>query len=255
MVPKSVIITGASEGIGRALALSLARRGFRLGLIARRSELLERLTEVCLHEGAPHVEWGRCDVTESEALRTTLNNLDRKLDGCDVFIANAGMGGEFSIREDIGEIARKLVHLNTIATIDGIEFMKNRMIKKGAGTLAAVTSVAALRGLPSAAPLSASKAALRVYLEAIRVELKHQGVRVTEIIPGYVRTSMTANLKRPAPIIGEPDAVADVFTKAILKGRRRIIAPWQCRPIAMLLDWMPDFLYDWMAGSSAKTLT
>ena len=102
MTQNSVIITGASSGIGRGVALAFARRGYRVGLIARRTELLKGRVSFCLKRGAPQAEWLTADVLDSAVLRAALGTLDDRLGGTQIFVANAGQGGEFPTNEDLG---------------------------------------------------------------------------------------------------------------------------------------------------------
>lgn len=241
--PLNVIITGASDGIGKAMALAFAQRGAKLGLIARREELLQQVAHECRKFGSPQTEIAALDITDSKAQRETLEHLETSLGPTDYFIANAGKDTDFEIKTDNAQTVQNLFNLNVHAAIDGLEFMKVKMIYRGHGSLCAVTSVAGSRGLPTAGPYCASKAALHTYLESLRFEMEPLGIKVQEIAPGFIRTAMTNGNPFPMPLIIEPHEAADVFVRKLLKGKDWIIAPAPYYFIAWLLKTVPHPIY------------
>jgi hypothetical protein len=244
---QAAIITGASDGIGRALALELARRRIKVGLIARREEKLREVSDECRKAGAPAAELAALDVTDTAALRTALADLDRRLGGATIFVANAGIDLDAKVREDRGDAAKRIFDVNISAAVAGIEWMKARFIERGrGGRLAGIGSVAAARGLPTAGPYCASKAALHSYLEALRAEMRPHRIRVTTVAPGFIDTAMTRDNEVRMPFLMPVERAAPIFARAILAGRNKIIAPWQWIPIFWLLRAMPDFLYDFL---------
>ncbi|MEW6056798.1 MAG: SDR family NAD(P)-dependent oxidoreductase [Bdellovibrionota bacterium] len=250
----SVIITGASDGIGASLAKEFARKRYRLGLMARRSDLLKQVAEECRSLGASQVEYRSVDVTQSDAFRRMLGELDELLQGAGIFIANAGMGGDFSPLVDSGARAKKMIEVNVGAAIDGIEFMKVRMIQRRAGILAGVSSVAGARGLPFGAAYSATKAALSTYLEGLRIEMKPLGIRVVDIAPSFIDTAMTRDAPFPMPFKVEVNRAAQLFIPALLRGKGRIVEPWQYRPVYFLLKIIPSFIFDWIGAQMVRRL-
>lgn len=241
--PLKVIITGASDGIGKALALAFAQRGAKLGLIARREELLNQVAEACRKAGSPQTEIVAIDICNSVGQRTALEHLEKSLGTTDFFIANAGKDTDFKVKTDNAQAIQHLFDLNVHAAIDGIEFMKTKMIFRGHGSLCAVTSVAASRGLPLAGPYCASKAAMHTYLESLRFELEPLGIKVQEIAPGFIRTAMTSGNEFPMPMIMEAHDAGDVFVKKLLRGKDWIIAPAAYYFIAWLLKVIPHPVY------------
>jgi len=247
---EKVIITGASDGIGRYMAESFARRGFAIGLIARREELLKKLSVDLKAMGSPQVEWRCCDVTDSPRFRKSLIELDDTLGGATHFVANAGIGGTAKIKLDSFAVIQKCLLVNVMAAIEGIELMKERMFSRGRGVIVGMSSVAGTRGLPDPAGYSASKAALTTYLESLRVLLQKSGVQVITIAPGFIETSLTQRNAGKMPFIMPVERASEIFVKKIIRGQRFIVAPWQYAWAIWFLKLIPIPLYDWIIGVS-----
>lgn len=244
----SVFITGASDGIGKSLALAFARRGFKLGLLARRREKLEAVAEAAREVGAPEARIYAVDVLQSAELRQALADFDERVGGMDYFIANAGVDGNYSVRRDSYAEVSRVMGVNVLAAIDGIEWAKARMVERGRGVLVGVSSVAGARGLPTGSAYSASKAALHTYLESLRIDLKRHGVQVVEIAPGFIKSEMTRKNRFPMPFLMDVAPASEVFARGILKKKATVVAPWQFRLILPLLRKMPDWLYRWIGA-------
>jgi short-subunit dehydrogenase len=242
----SVVITGGSEGIGRAMAIEFARAGAKIGLIARRLELLEALALELRKAGAAEVRIAALDVTDSSAQRAALETFEREFGCITHFIANAGMTGRSRPERDTAGEIRRCFEVNVLAAVDGIEWVKERMVARGSGTIVGMSSVAAIRGLPDSGGYSASKAALSTYLEGLRVDLVTYGVRVVTIEPGYIATTFTKGNRGRMPFIMPVEQAASIFVRGIREGRRTVVAPWQYVWIARLLRFIPDGLYDRM---------
>lgn len=250
-----VAITGASDGIGRAMALAVARRGHSLALLARRAPLLEEAARACREAGSPRVETRVVDVADLALLRRTLVELDDGPGPVEVFVANAGVDAETSRRRDCSEEATRVIGVNVVAAIVGIEALKPRMVTRGRGTLAGVSSIAAARGLPFSGVYCASKAALATYLESLRTDLAPLGVRVCDIAPGFVDTEMTRGGGNPMPFLMKVDRAGEVFARGLLKGRARVIAPAIWRPVYWLLRCIPGFAYDPVSRLVARLMS
>jgi short-subunit dehydrogenase len=250
----SVVITGASEGIGRAMAIEFARGGAKLGLIARRRELLEVLAAELRSLGAADVRIATLDVTDSSAQRTALERFERELGGITHFIANAGVSGRSRPERDTADEIRKCFEVNVLAAVDGIEWVKERMVARGSGTIAGVSSVAAIRGLPDSGGYSSSKAALSKYLESLRVDLASYGIRVVTIAPGYIDTTFTRKNRGRMPFLMPVEEAARIFVRGVLDGRRTVVAPWQYAWIIRALRFMPDAIYDRMIRRFVKRI-
>jgi short-subunit dehydrogenase len=208
-VAKTVFITGASSGIGRALALELAGRGYDLFLTARTLDALERVrADISNAHPARQVHVRRLDVTDDADVATAIAEAAEKLGRCDIVVANAGLGSSPRVGDGGMERNRRIVETNligAIATIDAAvaEFRR----QGGAGQVVGISSVAGIRGLPGSASYSASKAGLSVYLESVRAETYREPITVTTIAPGYIDTPLNQDMKsRPFVIDVEKGA-------------------------------------------------
>jgi short-subunit dehydrogenase len=247
-VMKRVFITGASSGIGAALAFQYACQGARLGLVARRRDLLEQLVAAL-----PNPERHRVyalDVTDHAALATAAGDYLGEFGGADVVIANAGAshGTLTEFAQDLPVFERILaINVNaTVATF--MPFIAAMKQQAAAGSrdcrLVGIGSVAGIRGLPGAGAYSASKAAVHSYCESLRVELRASGIRVVTIAPGYVDTPMTQSNRYPMPFLMSAPHFAARAVRAIDAGARYRVIPWQMGLVARLLRLLPNALYD-----------
>ncbi len=216
-MPESVLITGASSGIGRALAVEFSQRGYGLGLCARRLELLVKLQDEL--SGNNSVEIAALDVGKYDDVREVLFNLAEKLGSTKIVIANAGIGERSLPGEGTFHLDRRIIEINLLgamATIDaGAEIMK----KQRGGQIVGISSVAGFRGLSNIPAYSASKSALSTYMEGIRYHLTQHNIAVTVINPGFIDTAINSNRKfRPFLISAEKSAqlMADMIEKKVL---------------------------------------
>lgn len=241
MRPSRVIITGASSGIGAALARRYAAQGALLGLIARRRPDLEQLAE----DVGARCETYPLDVRDATALAAAARDFTGK-HGCpDIVIANAGvsLGTLTDHAEDLAAF-QDVLDINVMGMVKVFQPFLAGMRERGSGTLAGIASVAGYRGLPGAAAYSASKAAAISYLESLRVELRKSGVKVVTICPGYVATPMTANNPYPMPFMMSADTAAGKIVSIIERGSSFTVIPWQMALAARALHVMPHWLYD-----------
>jgi len=237
----NVFLTGASSGIGLALAREFARRGAVLGLVARRADVLHALA----------AELGaRCrayplDVTDRNSLIAAARDFQAHCGDVDVVIAAAGIsfGVQTEHYEDLERFDRILeTNLNAVASC--FHPFIGAMRKRGRGTLVAIASVAGVRGLPGTEAYCASKAGLISYCESLRVGLHGSGVRVVTIAPGFIRTTMTVGNPYPMPFLMDVDAFARRAADAIERGRSFIVIPWQMGWVARLLRVLPNWAFD-----------
>jgi NAD(P)-dependent dehydrogenase (short-subunit alcohol dehydrogenase family) len=242
--PPRVFITGASSGIGAALAREYAARGAVLGLLARRREQLDQLIATL-----PHPERHRAyalDVTDHAALAGAAQDFIAAHAGADVVIASAGIShGTLTERPEDLPLFESVFATNVNATIATfapfIAAMKNGA---GARRLVAIGSVAGVRGMKGAGAYCASKAAVHSYCESLRLEMRPYGIRVVTIAPGYIDTPMTSNNRFPMPFLMPADRFAARAADAIAAGVSFRVIPWQMGLAARLLRVLPNFIFD-----------
>jgi short-subunit dehydrogenase len=225
-VAKNVFITGASSGIGHALAVELAERGNDLFLTARRLDALEALRdEIVAAHPERTVEVRQLDVTDDADVARALEEAGERLGRVDVVIANAGVGNSGRVGSGNVARARRIIETNligAIATIDAAVVLFRG--QGGAGQIVGITSVAGARGLPGSSSYSASKAGLAVYLDAVRAETHGEPITVTTIAPGYIDTPINRDVKS-RPFLIDADQGARTMTDLIERGVRYATVP------------------------------
>ena len=276
---KVVLITGASSGIGRGLAVELACRGAKLGLMARGAAAQKAIGAAvggrrstdppvsivpspALLEVAQEIEEKTssqrgtaaqrtlllpADVRDAKALRAAADRLREEFGKIDILIANAGMAATTEATElDPEEVAR-LIGVNVIGAVNSVAAVLPEMAKRGSGQLVAVSSLSAYRGLRKSAAYCASKASLSSFFESLRIDLIGSGVDVTIIHPGFIKTRLTAGRKADMPFLMELDYAVNKIIGAIEKKRKSYAFPWQLATIVRAGMIMPNFMYDWIA--------
>ncbi len=240
-----VLITGASSGIGRALAVALGRRGATVGLLARRAETLQEIgREVEAADG--HAYALPADVQDAVAVRAAADELRARCGRIDVLVANAGVAGEISERFDAENIA-SVLGINVVGAAHSVAAVLPEMKARGRGQLVAISSLAGYRGLPKSAAYCASKAALTAMFESLRLDLHGTGVDVTIIRPGFIKTPLTADWHARMPYLMELDDATNKIVRAIEQRRKLYSFPWQLAGIVRLARLMPVWLYDRIA--------
>ncbi len=239
-----VFLTGASSGLGAALARRYAAEGgdVVLGLYSRRVHLLRQLAAT-LAPATCAVYVG--DVRDAASLRAAANDFLVRHGAPDVVVANAGVSiGTLTTHEDDNESFRIVLDTNVLGMVHTFQPFLAAMVAAKRGRLVGVASVAGFRGLPGSGAYSASKAAAISYLESLRVELAGSGVEVVTLCPGYIATPMTEKNPYPMPFLLAPDAAARLVVRAIGRGRRFYVFPWQMAWVGRLLRVLPRSLYD-----------
>jgi short-subunit dehydrogenase len=245
---KVVFLTGASSGIGEALAIAIAGKGAILGLLARRSELLEDLAEKCEAAGGT-ARIFVCDVVDAPAVQKSADALREEFGRIDILIANAGIGGNNKeTRELQPEFVKKVIDINVMGAVNSVYAVLPQMLERGSGQLVAISSLAGFRGLPKSAAYSASKGALTNLFESIRLDVQHKGVAVTIIQPGFIRTPLTSGRKNKLPFLMELADAVPLFLKAIEKQKKFAAFPWQLASFLRLGRIFPAWLYDRIAS-------
>ena len=243
-----VFLTGASSGIGMALARAYAQQGAVLGLVARRAPELEAL-RASLPDAHMHRIYA-LDVTDHAALQAAAEAFQDELDGADVVIANAGIsqGTLTEYQEDLAAFER-IMAVNVVAAFATFTPFVARMKAlpepmRRRCRLVGIASVAGIRGLPGAEAYSASKAAVISYCESLRVELRSTGVKVVTIAPGYIDTPMTRVNQYRMPFLMPVQRFAEQALQTIAAGASYRVIPWQMGIVARLLGIAPNWLYD-----------
>jgi len=245
-----VFLTGASSGIGEALARHYSGRGATLGLLARRGELLRELKSSL---PAP-AETYACDISELREVKSAAADFIARHGVPDIVIGNAGVsfGTLTEYEEDVAAF-REILEVNVMGLVNAFHPFVVPMRERGAGTLAGIASVAGLRGLPGGAGYSASKAAAIAYLEALRVEMHGSGVKVCTVCPGFIRTPMTSKNPYPMPFILEVDDAARRIARVVDAGKSFAIVPWQMAIVGRILALLPNPVFDRLtAGRKRK---
>jgi len=244
-----VIITGASSGIGAALARRYAAQGAIVGLIARREAALQALA-AGLGGGC---ETYALDVRDGGRLASAAHDFVSR-HGCpDIVFANAGVsvGTLTEFTEDVSAF-QEVTDINLVGLVKTFQPFVGPMRDAGKGTLVGIASVAGYRGLPGAAAYSASKAAAISYLESLRVELRASGVKVITICPGYIETPMTERNPYPMPFLMSAEAAARKIAVIVARGRTYAVIPWQMALVARMMRVLPNWIYDRLLGSATR---
>jgi short-subunit dehydrogenase len=245
---KTVFLTGASSGIGEGLAKALAAKGAVLGLVARRADLLDELAAICEAAGGK-ARALPCDVVNAAAIQAAADGFRDEFGHIDVLIANAGIGGNDDATRNYDPAAvRKVIDVNLIGAVNAVHAVIADMLKRGSGQLVAVSSLAGFRGLPKSAAYSASKAGMTAFFESVRLDVGHQGIAVTIIQPGFIRTPLTSSRANKMPYLMELDDAIPHFINAIERKKKFAAFPWQLATIVRAGKFMPSWMYDRIAG-------
>ena len=247
---KVVMITGASSGIGKGVALEIASRGAHLGLIARREELLNELVTEIKSRNVKAIA-ATADVRDAAAVRAAADRFRKELGPIDVLIANAGIGtSQHAVQLKPDHVA-EVININVLGAVNTVAAVAPEMVERGQGRLVAISSLAAYRGLAKSAAYCASKAALSAYFESLRIDLRNTGVEVTIIHPGFIKTAITAGRESKMPYLMELDDGVKRIVSAIEKGKKIYSFPWQLATIVRAGLIMPVAMYDWIAARNS----
>ncbi len=248
---KTVFLTGASSGIGEALAVALAGKGSVLGLVARRVELLEAIKVKCEEVGGTARVFA-VDVTDADALAEAARAFRAEFSHIDVMIANAGIGGNNKATRDLEPAAVKaVIDINLLGSVNAIHAVLPDMLKRRGGHIVGISSLAGFRGLPKSAAYSASKAGMTALFESVRLDVAASGIAVTIIQPGFIKTPLTSGREATMPFLMELDDAIPHFIRAIERKKKFAAFPWQLATIVRAAKFMPAWLYDRIAGRAS----
>ena len=242
---KHILITGASSGIGAALAKHYAADGVRLSLTARNKSRLDEIADACKAKGA-EVSTTLTDVTDQEGMRRWIVTQDER-QPLTLVIANAGVG---DVALEGLTPSRATFDINIMGVLNTLDPIIPLMAQRGEGQIALMASLAGYRGLPTCPAYSASKGFSKLYGEGLRGSLKHHGVKVSVICPGFVRSRITDKNTCPMPFFMEADRAANIIAKGLQRNKGRIAFPW---PMALMV-WFMSCLPDCLAGYLTRSL-
>ena len=237
-----ILITGASSGIGEALARLYAAPGILLVLTGRDAARLDMVANACRASGAT-VDARVVPVTDAIAMKALVEEAAARC-RLDLVIANAGISGGFRHWAEFDSYIRSIIDVNVGGVLNTVNPAVPVMVKQGGGQIAIVASIAGLIAAPGAAPYSATKHFARVYAEELRGRLAPEGICVSAICPGFVVSRMTARNKFPMPFLMDADRAARIIRAGLQRNRGRIAFPWQMVLLVRLLNLLPYALLD-----------
>jgi len=236
------IITGASSGIGEAMAREFSRRGYALALLARRADLLDKPASEL-----PNAIPIPCDVTDAAAVRDAVMRAGE----IGVAVANAGVGTTGWAAKSVSE-AERMMRVNYFGMLYLFDAVIPQMMERRSGHFAGIASIAGLRGFPTASGYSASKAAMQAFLESARVELAPFGIRVTTVNPGFIATAMTEKNTFKMPFLMTTESAAKIIVDGIERGARIVEFPWQMSALTRFSRALPAWITDRMMGGYSR---
>jgi short-subunit dehydrogenase len=240
---KNAVIFGASQGIGKALAIEYAKHGCNLVLLSRNTEALKEISET-INSSEGKCFYKKCDVTIKNDVKVGIEIAVNSLGNIDLVIVNSGLGGpnwmdEFSIDEFI-----KSFDVNTFGIARILEIVIPIMKNQGYGTIAGVTTLGDVRGYGGSSSYSSSKAAASILLESARVELKKENIKVITVRPGFVKTAMTDKNEFKMPFLMRTDKAAKKIYRGIEKGKSVVQFPWPIVLATRIVKIIPNWIYD-----------
>lgn len=240
----SILITGASSGIGRALALCYAKPGMTLFLSGRNHERLQQVSMQCQQAGA--VVFAACvDVTDASAMQTWLLACDDQ-QPIDLLIANAGQSN-YDAKFDVS-IAQQIFDVNLQGVLNTVHPIIARMRQRKCGHIAMMSSLAGFQGMPHNPSYSAAKAAVRIYAEGLSGALQVDNICVSAICPGFIKTPMTDNSPYPTPFLLNVDKAADIIVQQLAQRKILVVFPWRFYALVYLGRLLPRALMRWFVS-------
>jgi short-subunit dehydrogenase len=239
---QAAVITGASSGIGWALARALAAEKCRVGLVARRRDKLDELAGVIRGEGGVAAV-AAADVGDREQVLAAVRSLADQLGPVDLLVANAGVGFTTYLNPVNLDDVETTLRVNLMGVVYAISAVLPDMLHRGRGHVAAISSLAAYKGLPGESAYCASKAAVNAYLEGLRIQLRKRGIAVTTVCPGFVHTPMTARDDfKHMPFVMSADEAARRIVRALGRRAKVFNFPWRMTFLVKASRWIPDWV-------------
>jgi short-subunit dehydrogenase len=248
---QTVIITGASSGLGAGLAEELATRGYAVGILARREPELQSVVQRIAQAGGI-AAYRVADVTDKDGLASAITSLESELGPCDLLVANAGGGHPMPASAFNADIISKMMRVNFDGTVNAIAAVLPAMLERGSGHIAATSSLASYRGLAPGGPYSAAKAAVSTLMESLSVELRPKGIAVTTIHPGFVRTPLTDVNEHPMPFLMDLDDACQTMADGLIRRRREVNFPWTTATLMRAVRQLPRWFFEPHLKRAAK---
>lgn len=237
---KKIFITGASSGIGKALALAYADQGAVLGLTARREKLLGAVAQECRDLGGT-VQIYPLDVCDQSACQSAAESFLQTAGGIDIVIANAGLGGHDGIIDGDASVINNILSTNILGVTNTLVPFIPAMKEQRSGILVNVSSIASFLPIPFHGGYSGSKVCIRMIADAWRLTLSKYNIQITTICPGFIETPMTDD-QRWMPFLLPVDKAAGKIIRAISRKKKTYVFPWQMRTFISILRPIPDSL-------------
>ncbi len=248
---KNAILTGASSGIGAELSKELVQRGYRLGLVSRREDVLEERVRELERIGGTALPLP-ADVTDADAMTAAVRRLVNEWGPLDLAIANAGIGIPTPAKRFDTSDAISIMRTNVEGTFTLFGATIPQMVERGEGHFVGIASISSFRGIPGGSVYSASKAAMRAFLEASRVELRRTGVEVTTVNPGFIETPMTEKNRFKMPFLMKSDKAATIIADGIDRKVPELNFPLPMVLLMRLLRIMPIAVFDRLTGGFGR---
>ncbi len=234
------VVTGASSGIGYAVAKELAAGGCHVGLLARRIDKLHALADE-IRKSDGKVAAVQADVGDRTQTHTAIASLREQLGPIDLLFANAGVGTPTTVEPFNIEAIEQMLRVNTLGVAYSIDAVLPEMLSRKKGHLAAVSSLAAYKGFPGQSGYCASKSAVNAFMEGLRIQLRTCGITVTTICPGFIRTPMIEQNRGHMPFVMDADKAARKIVGALQRKKKVYNFPWQTTMLVKLTRWLPDW--------------
>lgn len=240
---KNIALFGASQGIGKAIAIEYASLKSNLVLLSRNTDALESLT-VDINNLGGRAFYKKCDISIKKDVEDSVNYTLDKLNTIDLAIINSGIGKPEWMANFKSDEFKQIIETNVFGIAHVLEYIIPLMKKQGFGTIAGVTSLADVRGYPGSAGYCSSKAAASILLESARVELKKLNINVITIKPGFVKTAMTAKNEFYMPFLMDTDKAAKIIRKGLEKKKSIVQFPFFTVYLTRIAKYTPNFIFD-----------
>jgi short-subunit dehydrogenase len=248
---KTALVTGASRGLGEALARELGRSGAHVTVTARDAAAIGAVVEAIRREGGA-ADAAVIDVGDTDAAVATIRSIDARAGGLDLVIANAGVGPTPDATSYAWETVRDACHVNFCGAIATLTASLPDMVRRGRGHVAGIGSISARAALPGALAYSTPKAGLEMAIACLRLDLAGTGVAATYVELGFVRTAMVARSSTPMPMILEPDAAARAIVRGLARRPRRIVLPRPLAAVAAGLGALPEVMRERLTAAFVR---